>query len=130
MWAVDFSSDKFRPFLPDDSQVNPGCAGFELAAWMSRTLAAKDVITSYPECEDWGWYILYTTPDGRREIMIACGQHPDKHETPLAEILDWRVFIKQRKNPGPQELEALKLLKAGIVSVLSDEGIPVREIVF
>ena len=32
MWAIEFTSDKFRPYLPEDSQVNPGVYGFELAA--------------------------------------------------------------------------------------------------
>src|SRR5262245_29293448 len=47
-------SERFSPVLPDESQVNPGVYGAELAFWLCAELAALGVITSYPVSEDWG----------------------------------------------------------------------------
>lgn len=33
--GVNFYSDLFKPFLPEDSQVNPVCYGAELAWWLA-----------------------------------------------------------------------------------------------
>ncbi|WP_413701987.1 hypothetical protein ACLKMH_10950 [Psychromonas sp. KJ10-10] len=54
--TVTFKSDLFKPFLPEDSQVNPEVYGAELAYWLSKKLAEKNIITSYPESEDWGGF--------------------------------------------------------------------------
>jgi hypothetical protein len=51
-----FVSDQFVPFLPEESQVNPEVYGAELAWWLASELARRNVFTSYPEYEDWGWY--------------------------------------------------------------------------
>ncbi|MFC0250669.1 hypothetical protein [Massilia consociata] len=61
---VEFDSELFRPYLPDESQVSPGHYGAELAFWLSRKLAQRGVITSYPQREDWGWFIDYRSQDG------------------------------------------------------------------
>ena len=62
--CVNFKSDLFKPFLPEESQVNPGRYGAELTYWLSRKLSEKGIITSYPEYEDWGWFIEFTTEEG------------------------------------------------------------------
>jgi hypothetical protein len=67
-----FRSDRFAPFLPEDSQVNPEVYGAELAWWLSAELARRGVATSYPESEDWGWYIEYITATGS-EFAVLCG---------------------------------------------------------
>jgi hypothetical protein len=66
-----FRSSAFKPFLPDESQVNPGVYGAELAFWLASRLAASGVVTSYPESEDWGWYIEYVSPSGF-EFALHC----------------------------------------------------------
>lgn len=71
MWRIEFSTDKFAPYLPEDAQQNPGAYGFELADWLARGLAKQGLITSYSVGEDWGWFIEYL--DGKTEIMIGCG---------------------------------------------------------
>jgi len=68
---AQFSSREFVPFLPEDSQVNPGAYGAELAYWLAARLAAKQIITSYPEYEDWGWYVEYILPSGS-EFAVYC----------------------------------------------------------
>lgn len=62
MELVELRTNRFTPFLPDDSQVNPGVYGAELAYWLSQQLASHGVITSYPESEDWGWYLQLHRP--------------------------------------------------------------------
>ena len=67
-----FVSDQFVPFLPEESQVNPEVYGAELAWWLASELARRNVFTSYPEYEDWGWYLTLVTDTGS-EFMLACG---------------------------------------------------------
>ncbi|RZJ61821.1 MAG: hypothetical protein EON49_04185 [Acidovorax sp.] len=69
---VTFKSDRFTPFLPEESQVNPEVYGAELAYWLSAELAHRGIFTSYPEYEDWGWYIEFTKPNGS-EFAVLCG---------------------------------------------------------
>lgn len=70
--AVRFSSTKFDPVLPEESQVNPGRYGAELAFWLCTSLARDGVVTSYPNYEDWGWFIEYITAAGD-EFWLCCG---------------------------------------------------------
>ena len=69
---VEFRSPEFAPLLPDESQVNPGVYGAELAYWLSGALARAGTTTSYPESEDWGWYVEYSTESGA-EFAVHCG---------------------------------------------------------
>lgn len=68
---VQFHSDSFAPVLPEDSQVNPKVYGAELAFWLCVELAKRGVVTTYPEHEDWGWYIGYHTASGS-EFAVHC----------------------------------------------------------
>lgn len=70
--AVEFRSEAFHPFLPEDSQVNPGVYGAELAFWLAEKLAAHGIVTSYPNYEDWGWFIEYVTAE-EDEFWLCCG---------------------------------------------------------
>ena len=69
---VTFKSQRFHPVLPDESQVNPGCYGAELAFWLCTELAKKGLFTSYPDYEDWGWFIEYISDTGD-EFWLGCG---------------------------------------------------------
>lgn len=68
---VEFRSDKFKPVLPEECQVNQDVYGAELAFWLGAELAKRGVATSYPDYEDWGWYIEYVTPSGS-EFAVHC----------------------------------------------------------
>ena len=63
--------------------------GFELAVWLSRELAAQGVVTSYPEQEDWGWYLEHGGDDA--EYMICCsgGEYDGNFE--------WSVFVTRAR---------------------------------
>jgi hypothetical protein len=126
MWAIEFSSDKFRPFLPEDAQVNPGAYGFELAAWLSRALAEKGVLTSYPISEDWGWFISYDL-SSKSALMIACGSMSDPGEGAGGQLITWHISLQHRKKASPQELEGVRLVSEAIAAVLSAESIAFRQ---
>ena len=70
--TVTFQSDGFQPVMPEQSQVNPGRYGAELAFWLCAQLARQGVVTSYPHYEDWGWFLEYLTEDGDG-FWLCCG---------------------------------------------------------
>lgn len=88
---VTFRSTRFTPVLPEESQVNPGRYGAELAYWLCTELAHCGVITSYPEYEDWGWFIEYIT-DAGDEFWLCCGNLHDSRD-------QWHCFL-QSKSKG------------------------------
>ena len=68
---VQFRSGRFTPALPEECQVNPEVYGAELAFWLSAELAHRGVVTSYPQSEDWGWFIEFGTDSGS-EFVVHC----------------------------------------------------------
>lgn len=98
MWDVELHTDAFRPYLPEEAQVNPGVYGFELASWLSRELARAGVATSYPTSEDWGWLIEHKT-DGSA-CMIGCASVADSGEGYLGRPIQWRIFIEPARTGG------------------------------
>ncbi|KAF1081789.1 MAG: hypothetical protein GQF41_1429 [Candidatus Rifleibacterium amylolyticum] len=117
--CVDFKSDIFKPFLSDDAQVNPGRLGAELAWWLSRELAQKGVETSYPQYEDWGWYLEYVADDN--EYWLCCGNVDGEDSL-------WRVYLDCKakgfwgRNKAPVE-GAFRLLGALAEILSATEGI-------
>jgi len=125
---IEFTSDQFLPYLPEQAQVNPGAYGFELAVWLSQQLMVQGVVTSYPVSEDWGWFI--ECMEGEAEFMIGCGSRASEGEGYQARPISWHVFIKQ-------QLSLLDRLKGGrtapiirsrlvdlIVAALNRQGVP------
>jgi hypothetical protein len=90
MKILTFESQQFRPYLPDDCQVNPNVLGFELASWLSRALAEAGVVTSYPISEDWGWFLEKTA--GGAEYMICCSGSATERGSH-----EWKIFVTQPK---------------------------------
>lgn len=113
--CVEFKSDLFEPVLSEDAQVNPQCYGAELAWWLSQELAKRGVETSYPNYEDWGWFIEYIVDDN--EYWLCCGNV-------VGENNHWRVFLDCKamslfgRNRAPVEV-AGPLLQA-LSAVLSE----------
>ena len=106
---VTFTSEKFRPVLPEECQVNPGCYGAELAYWLCRELVCSGVVTSYPNYEDWGWFIEYITADGD-EFWLCCGNINGTDR-------EWICFLEPKckgmfGTRKPQIEEATPLLQA------------------
>ncbi|MBA6399921.1 hypothetical protein [Colwellia sp. BRX10-4] len=89
--SVNFNSDLFHPHLADEAQVNPGVYGAELAWWLGKELAKKGVPTTYPESEDWGWFIEYIVDDN--EYSLCCANVENR-------INEWHIYL----NPHAKSL--------------------------
>jgi len=120
---VTFTSPRFRPVLPDDSQVNPGVYGGELAWWLCLQLAQAGVYTSYPIAEDWGWLLEYITPGGD-EYWLGCGNVDGTDD-------QWLCFLEpkakgllgRRKPPLSGAAPLLKALAQVLASEPSVSGV-------
>jgi hypothetical protein len=119
MDPITFRTEKFAPYLPDECQVNPNVLGYELAHWLSVELMEAGLVTSYPNSEDWGWFLDHTIDN--REYMICCsGNKTDEgnHE--------WQIYIERpriffrRSQMKEDELEPLMTI---IIQCLAKEGI-------
>lgn len=84
--TVTFTSPRFKPLLPDDCQVNPGRYGAELAYWLCTELAQANIIASYPNYEDWGWFLDYRSETGE-EFRLCCGNVDGGEE-------QWMCFLE------------------------------------
>ena len=112
-----FTSERFRPFLPDGCQVNPNVLGFELASWLSESLARNGVVTSYPSEEDWGWYLEFA--DGDLDYQICCSGAKEN------ESYEWRVFVvplKRFLRSRPPQAMADELFES-VLDCLKESGI-------
>ena len=95
MWRIEFVSDRFSPYLPEEAQQNPGCYGFELADWLARQLVRQGLVTSYPLGEDWGWFIEFF--EGKTEIMIGCRSEASAGDGYTGRAISWRIFVRHRR---------------------------------
>lgn len=112
---VEFYSDHFAPFLPEDSQVNPERYGAELAWWLCRKLALEGVYTSYPNFEDWGWFLEYITEGN--EYWLCCG-NIDGFEN------KWRIILQPRAKRwfgrGKAPIAGAKILLNALAKILDE----------
>lgn len=127
LWTFEFSTDRFRPILPEVCQVSEDLYGFELAAWLAQALAEQGFLTSYPHGEEFGWFLEYPSETGQ-EITIGCASHGATLGFPT----QWRVFARQRRKPQKGAIQggpdAGALLHDAILSVLAAEGIEARKL--
>jgi hypothetical protein len=120
MKMLVFTTDRFRPYLPDRCQVNPNVLGFELADWLSRELARRGLPTSYPNAEDWGWFL--EGEEGGSEYMICCSGGEED-----GGVFEWRVYVMHPKKlfgKRPDHEIAERLLQR-VRSVLEEASIRV-----
>lgn len=114
--SVRFSSESFRPLLPESSQVNPGRYGAELAWWLAGELVRAGLPTSYPENEDWGWFLEWQAPGGEA-FQLCCGNVEGSSE-------DWLCFVqpvRQGLLAGAPPLRAARPLLDTLARVLDQE---------
>ena len=116
-----FRSIRFAPVLPEESQVNPGRYGAELAFWLCTGLYREhQMVTSYPDYEDWGWLLSYTTGQGS-EFAVHCGNIDGTDDLWLISLRRYKQGIFWREKPS---FECARRLVAAIRSLLEgDEGI-------
>ena len=112
-----FISERFGPVLPEECQVNPQVYGAELAYWLGTALARKGVITSYPQSEDWGWFILYADGSGA-EFAVHCYNVDGSKDHWL---LSLRRFGRKLFGRDKPPLELASPLISGIREVLEEE---------
>jgi hypothetical protein len=112
---AQFNSDFFAPVLPEECQVNPEVYGAELAFWLCTELARRGIATSYPNAEDWGWFIEFL-PDSGSEFAVHCGNVEGSRNRWLLSLRRHARKMFGRDKP-PYE-EAAELVK-GIQSLLS-----------
>lgn len=114
---VTFKSERFRPILPEECQVNPGRYGAELAYWFCTELMSAGITTSYPNYEDWGWFIEYANEDGD-EFWLCCSNIDGTDD-------EWMCFLDAKgsgffgTNKPPME-KAIKLQEA-VAKLLKSE---------
>ena len=127
MWRIEFTSSEFLPVLPEECQGNPGVYGFELAWWLSQTLAQQGVITSYPLGEDWGWLIEHLSPS-ETEFTIGCASMAEEGDGYRQAPVQWSIFVrphtslKERLRRVSHDAEVQRLGQA-IVAALHGKGI-------
>jgi hypothetical protein len=132
MWRIEFTSADFLPRLPETCQSNPGVYGFELAWWLTQTLAENGIITSYPLGEDWGWLLEYIAVSGAA-FTIGCASLAEAGEGYYQQPIQWSIFVQshtsliQRLKGISREIEVEQLGHA-IVAALTSKGIAVRQI--
>lgn len=111
---VEFRSRRFVPVLPDDSQVNPGVYGAELAWWLCAELSRRGVVTSYPNSEDWGWFIEYF-PGGGSEFAVHCGNVGGESDRWLLSLRrHGRKLFGRDKPPYSEAAPLVEAIKAAI----------------
>jgi hypothetical protein len=112
-----FRSGRFAPALPEECQVNPQVYGAELAVWLGAALARKGVITSYPESEDWGWFIEYSDKSGAEFAVHCCNTENSADQW----ILSLRRFGRKLFGRDKPPLSLASPLITAIQAVLREE---------
>lgn len=129
MWRIEFTTDNFLPYLPEECQSNPGAYGFQLAHWLSQRLVTRGVVTGYPLGEDWGWFIEYL--DGETEITIGCNSEAAEGDGYKNQPIHWRVFVRQplslkQRLKGTGSPAKLREIADTVAQLLRAEGITVN----
>ena len=95
MWEIEFESDLFEPFLPGTHQTSEDVYGFELAEWLARRLAMRQIYASYPQAEDWGWSLQHAV-EGLVILIGVRGVLPPLQENASGaeRRLHWTLFVK------------------------------------
>ena len=131
MWRIEFSSSKFLPLLPEESQGNPGVYGFELAWSLAQALSSRGIVTSYPLGEDWGWLIEYTNA-AEAEFTIGCSSMAEEGDGYSGQMITWSIFIRphtslKQRLKGQTHVTEVQRLGEYILAALAQEGITAEQ---
>ncbi|MCQ8105537.1 hypothetical protein NP590_15605 [Methylomonas sp. SURF-2] len=94
-----FKSALFSPLLPEHCQVNPEVYGAELAFWLCSELARRGIATSYPNSEDWGWFIEFLPGSGAEFAVHCCNVEGRRDEWLLSLRRHARKMFGRDKPP-------------------------------
>lgn len=81
---MELRSSTFPRGVDDDDEVNPGCYGKSVAAWIQDELSARGVAMGRLSAEDWGWRVQ--VQDSPFPMWIGCGSYLEHHD-------GWLCFI-------------------------------------
>ena len=95
--------------------MNAGVYGAELAYWLAMELAKAGVVTSYPNAEDWGWFLDYA-PSPSSEFVVHCGNIGGARDHWLLSLR--RFGRKEFGRDKPSFSEAARLIE-GIKAVIA-----------
>lgn len=111
---VEFRSEMFSPFLPEESQVNPEVYGAELAYWVSEQLAKRECAPMYPGSEDWGWYVEWFANSGA-EFALHCRNVEGSKDRWLISLRRYaRKMFGRDKPPFDEASPIVKALREAI----------------
>jgi hypothetical protein len=96
-WGIEFVTAKFLPTLPEDCQINPGRYGFELALWLAQALSRQGIVTSYPNDEDWAWFLDYE-PSDELNLTICCASCCSLGAGYDGQPIAWTISIRERRS--------------------------------
>lgn len=83
--VVTFDSDVFNLSIPKEYFINEFCYGDDLACWLMKKCAEKNIKTSEePEQEDSGWYFYYVL--GKQAYCACISNIEEKH---------WLIIIEK-----------------------------------
>ena len=88
LWTIEFTTDQFRPFLPEPCQVNADLYGFELSAWLAQALAEQRLGTR-PEdrCREVDREGLTDTIEAGPEQRVRRSEVATSKDSPVRAIL-------------------------------------------
>jgi len=70
---VEFRSEKFPTYPPEEEKVNPGLWGKRLAEYLYRELKEEGIETEEIYPEDWGWVVpIHHEPFS---LWVGCGHY-------------------------------------------------------
>jgi len=88
-----FRSNRFNLSKVGEHFINPCCFGEDLAAWLRPKLAEKNVETTSPYQEDWGWELPATC--GRDSYYLCMSGNADNSGNDEGE---WRIIVEKRRS--------------------------------
>ncbi len=92
VWLYEFSSTRFNPADEPPNPINP-FAGYGLLQWLGETLAQTDFNVSLPpEAEDWGWYIIASSPPASYLIGAADQSIDDQGK------VEWAIQVYRERS--------------------------------
>jgi hypothetical protein len=126
-WDIEFVTAKFLPTLPEDCQVNPGRYGFELALWLAQALSRQGIVTSYPNDEEWAWFLDYE-PSDELNLTICCASRCGIGAGYDGQPIAWTISIQERRSMKqrirtPLCHDELEALGSRIMALLQAEDI-------
>lgn len=102
---MEFRSRAFPRGVDEDDEVNPGCYGKSVAAWIKVELSARGVAMGRLLPEDWGWRVQVA--DSPFPTWIGCGSYLEFDD-------GWLCFLDPHKptiRRGLRKVDATEVIE-------------------